>query len=204
MTGPDRTYPRYVTVAQAADLTGAQPRTIRRWISRGHLAVRSGPFGRLVELGAVERLAAERLDGEPRYSSRIFPGNNQATDTLTGPDRIGPDQDRGQDRTAIRNGPDGETLPQSEESLPQGRVSAEGFGELVALLREKDQTILELAGRCGFLQARVQDLERENRLLRAPAFAAHIPLDTWLDRVREYASTGDWDTPPDGLGLVRV
>ena len=27
-------------------------------------------------------------------------------------------------------------------------------------------------------------------------------LDTWLDRAREYAGTGDWDTPPDGL--VRV
>jgi len=146
-----------VTVAQAADLTGAQPRTIRRWISRGRLAVRSGPHGRLVELGAVERLVAERLDGDPGIVG-----------ILTGPDRIGPDYDHGQGRTAIRNGPDGETLPQTEESLPQGKVSAEGFGELVALLREKDQTILELAGRCGFLQARVQELERENLLLRAP------------------------------------
>ena len=75
---------------------------------------------------------------------------------------------------------------------------------LAELVKQLHRENVELAGRCGFLQARVQDLERENRLLRAPAFAAHIPLDTWLDRVREYASTGDWDTPPDGLGLVRV
>ena len=95
MTGPDRAPDRYVTVAQAADLTGAQPRTIRRWISRGRLAVRTGPHGRLVELAAVERLVAERLDGDPIIA-----------DTLTGPARIVPDTDHGQDRTVIRNGPD--------------------------------------------------------------------------------------------------
>ena len=47
-------------------------------------------------------------------------------------------------------------------------ISTEGLDSLVALVREKDQTILELAGRCGFLQARVQELERENLLLKAP------------------------------------
>ena len=38
-----------------------------------------------------------------------------------------------------------------------------------ALLERLYRDNLELAGRCGFLQARVQDLEREVQLLRAPS-----------------------------------
>ncbi len=38
-----------------------------------------------------------------------------------------------------------------------------------ALIERLYRDNLELAGRCGFLQARVQDLEREIRLLTAPA-----------------------------------
>ena len=57
-----------------------------------------------------------------------------------------------------------------------GSHSIEGLDSLVALLREKDQTILELAGRCGWLQSelqqtrdRLESAEQEIRLLQAPA-----------------------------------
>lgn len=36
MSTPDR----FVTVTRVAELTGAQPRTIRRWAAQGRLAVR--------------------------------------------------------------------------------------------------------------------------------------------------------------------
>ena len=179
MTGPDRTPDRYVTVAQAADLTGAQPRTIRRWISRGHLAVRSGPFGRLVELGAVERLVAERLDGDKGRDS-----------TFAGPDRIGPDQGLGQDRTAIRNGPDSDNVYLVNIS--------ESLGELVTLLREKDQTILELAGRCGWLQAENQRLQEEVRLLSAPSIKDFIVATDPASAPTSYQSGPEQNGPVRG------
>ena len=54
--------------------------------------------------------------------------------------------------------------------------SAEGLGELVALVYDKDQQIArlqderaELYGRLGFLQARVQDLEQQVKLLSGPS-----------------------------------
>ena len=164
MTGPDRAPDRYVTVAQAADLTGAQPRTIRRWISRGRLAVRTGPHGRLVELAAVERLVAERLDGDPIIA-----------DTLTGPARIVTDTDHGQGRTAIRNGPDHD------------------LGELVGLIERQQQTILELSGRLGWMskeleleRERSRDLEQQVKLLSAPTYNSFksddpVPTSTIVD-----------------------
>ena len=40
--------------------------------------------------------------------------------------------------------------------------------QALAFIERQQQIILELSGRCGFLQARVQELERENLLLKAP------------------------------------
>ncbi len=40
---------------------------------------------------------------------------------------------------------------------------------LAELVKQLHRENVELAGRCGFLQARVQDLEREIRLLREPS-----------------------------------
>ena len=57
--------------------------------------------------------------------------------------------------------------------------NAEGLGELVRHIAGLEQTIMELSGRCGFLQARVQDLEREIRLLSAPA-ESHLPESSEL------------------------
>ena len=47
---------------------------------------------------------------------------------------------------------------------------------------------VELTSRCGFLQARVQDLERENRLLRAPAAADPAPVGKTDDPVQASTS----------------
>ena len=60
----------------------------------------------------------------------------------------------------------------------QDDVPWPAMAELIAVNDRLSCENVELAGRCGFLQARVQDLERENRLLRAPVFAAHIPEES--------------------------
>ena len=69
---------------------------------------------------------------------------------------------------SARTDPDVSGSPQCAESG--------GLSEFIALLREKDQTIMELAGRTGWLQAklqeaetRVQDLEQQVKLLSGPS-----------------------------------
>ena len=154
---------RYVTVSVAAYLTGIPERTLRRWAASGQIPAMSGQRGRLVDVDAVRRLAA--MDGYPATSAAAD-GPSVAT--------MRPVPEDGHETTA--NG---------RELADGGQVLAEGLGELISLLREKDQTILELAGRTGWLQAklqeaegRMQDLEQELRLLKAPtAAAADMPAD---------------------------
>ena len=153
----------HVPVSTAARLVGVNERTIRRWISAGRLPDMPGQVGgqrvRLVDLATV-RLLAEASDIGPA------PLPDQARVPARSPDVPGAD-----DRTA----PDGA----GQES------DVSGIPELVALVREQQQTILELAGRTGWLQAklqeaegRMQDLEQELRLLKAPtAAAADMPAD---------------------------
>ena len=61
---------------------------------------------------------------------------------------------------------------------------ASGLGELVALVERQQQTILELSGRCGWLQSenqqllgRVQSLEEQVALLSAPAENGYRAVD---------------------------
>ena len=138
-----------VTVTRAGQVTGISERTIRRWISAGRLPVTHSERGRLVDLAAVRCLAGHHA-GQP--------------DNDRQPDRHVPDLDR--------QGDPGVPV----EITPDGVISSvEGLGELVALVCDKDQQLArlqderaELYGRLGFLQARVQDLEQQVKLLSAP------------------------------------
>lgn len=135
MSSPDR----FVTVTQAAELTGAQARTIRRWVAPGLLAARSGPFGRLVDREAVQGLVAERLTA---------PAASADSGAVT--DRTEPDRSRGPVQSPVLSGP-----PVSDPAL-------------VALCDRLSRENVERAGRMGFLQARLQDAEARIRLLEAP------------------------------------
>ena len=156
-----------VPVTVAAAQTGIPARTIRRWLERGQLAGhQTDDRGRLVDPAAVRALAVET--GHP--TTLMWALNGQA---------VG-----GDGRVADPSATAPVTMPASEPpcghdaGYSTGHVASSdpALGDLVQLLRErdqlvreKDQTILELAGRCGWLQAENQRLREEVRLLSAPS-----------------------------------
>ncbi len=60
-----------------------------------------------------------------------------------------------------------QTLPMDTD--PTHAVSGPSLDGLIALVREQQHTIMELSGRLGFYQAKLQDAEEEIQMLRAPA-----------------------------------
>ena len=63
--------------------------------------------------------------------------------------------------------------PELEASVPPVDMSVPAVdgAEVLQLLREKDQLIVELSGRVGFYQARIQELERRVLELEVPKVA---------------------------------
>ena len=151
MTASDR----FVSVAVAGSLSGVTDRTIRRWIASGRLPVVSGPRGRLVDLEDVRRLAA--LSG---HASALDPVNVQIVTGSLDPSRI-----------HVRTELDPDQMDDPDDPQKGVRVtpfSAEGLGELVALVHGKDQQITrlqderaELYGRLGFYQSEIQHLKSQ-------------------------------------------
>ena len=163
-----------VPVTVAAAQTGIPARTIRRWLERGQLAGhQTDDRGRLVDPAAVRALAVET--GHPTALMWALNGQTLGGDgPMAAPAATMPG-----------------TMPASEPECTPGAGHLAGhvatgdpaLGDLVQLLRErdqlvreKDQTILELAGRCGCLQselqqtrARLEVAEETVRLLQAPA-----------------------------------
>ena len=102
------------------------------------------------------------------------------------PDRRGR-LEHAQERQAVR-AVGGPPLHNGKGSLH--RTTDPDIGELITLVREQQQTILELADRCGFLAARVQSLEEEIRSLTASvSLLGDIPAD------QVTAATGDLPHP---------
>ena len=129
MTASDR----FVSVAVAGSLSGVTDRTIRRWIASGRLPVVSGPRGRLVDLEDVRRLAA--LSG---HASALDPVNVQIVTGSPDPSRIHVRTELDPDQTDDPDDP--------QKGVRVTLFSAEGLGELVALVHGKDQQ--KSAGRC--------------------------------------------------------
>ncbi len=132
---------RLVSVPTAARLAGVNEKTVRRWIAAGRLSGIAGRRGWLVDADAV--LVEASLSGTAGGATDIERAEPDVSD-------------------------DARREPDFVQDMPGIRELVELLRERDNVMREKDQTILELAGRCGFLQARVQELERENLLLKAP------------------------------------
>lgn len=78
------------------------------------------------------------------------------------------------DRTVPVTLPEDFPHPDSTVTAP----SADGLGELVALVERQQQTILELSGRCGYLQAELAHARDQIALLSAPTELTHGSAET--------------------------
>lgn len=153
---PDR-YPT-VTLAEYAALTGQSARTVRDKVRRGVIP-------------------AELVKGPHGFEYRLCHPDSTLPGTLL------------EDCEQPNSHPDGQPTDTVIEGFGQGDSS---LGELVALVRDQQDQITrlnderaELYGRLGFLQARVQGLEQEIRLLKAPPESAPEP-----------ATAAEADDPP--------
>lgn len=62
----------------------------------------------------------------------------------------------------------GHSEPRPVSTVDTGQDSPDRFGELVRLVRDQQQTIMELSGRCGYYQAEVEQLRATVLALQAP------------------------------------
>ena len=138
---------RFVPASVAAHLSGVDPRTIRRWASSGQIPVIPSARGRLVDLVAVRRLAgiADPVAVVAADITRIVADL--------------PDPVREDAREDARDVP------------AHGSDADPGIGELVRHIAGLEQTILELSGRCGWLQAQLEVATTRIRELEAPPAA---------------------------------
>ena len=142
-----------VSFGTAAKITNISERRLRRWAASGKLPVMTGQHGKRVSLAAVRLLASELIDS--------VDGDRSLSGDCQSPDPSQPDTDRSSTEYGWCPG---RTLSGSDRSeLHLGLV------ELVQLVRDLNQQVLELSGRCGFYQAEVQQLREQVRLLSTPA-----------------------------------
>jgi len=139
----DRGMAAYMSARQAAAYCGVSEKTVRRWIASGKLAAQRD--------GASFRIAADSL-----YALQAR-GNGHAADTPR------PHVDMAADSRAA-----GAAAPDMSAS-----TAAAEAAHLAALVRDLQQQNVELAGRVGFYQARIQELE--GRLLLTAGPPAEAP-----------------------------
>ena len=193
-----------MSVTQAAHETGVGERRIRRWIAAGRLPAVESPHGKLVNVETVRRLLSDG-DGQSdtwRSDSRTV-SDTWASDSQTWA---------------------------SDTSGASIKDFIDGLDPLVALVRDQQQTILELSGRCGWLQSELQTTRAQLQaaheriaLLEAPKGPAsedHLPESSGLKNPvnaegagahlrekPEVAKPANAETPhrstPEHNGLVR-
>ena len=130
---------RLVSVPTAARLAGVNEKTVRRWIAAGRLSGIAGRRGWLVDADAV--LVEASLAGTAGGATDIERAEPDVSD-------------------------DARREPDLVQDVPGIRELVELLRERDNVMREKDQTIFELAGRCGFYQSELQHLQGENALLK--------------------------------------
>jgi hypothetical protein len=147
-----------VAVSAASRETGVPARTLYHWIAGGRLRAIAGNRGKLVAPADVRALAAESA----------IAGNGA-------PESASPDDDGAQPSATARNG--AHTAGNGAQSSAMA-AEGEAARELVALVERLHRENVELAGRLGFYQARVQELEGRVKLLTESAPApAETPAE---------------------------
>ena len=169
-----------VSARQAATLCNVSGTTVQRWIASGRLraALVDGAYRIAVEDLAPFQ-ARHRATGAPDTGATVQA--DTPTDTVAPPDvqinvqRVAPE------------------------------ASDPSVAELVSLVREQAERLEKYAGQIGFLQARVQELERENLLLKEPIphsetaswQTAHHPTAECAPR-RPWWALWRWIVPSEG------
>lgn len=138
------------TIAEASRLTGVSERRLRRWVAAGHLPDVAGPRGRLVSVAAVRELAGMVPVGNVAPDARRTDPVEAGQAPVTRP-------------AATGNGHD-----------PTGGPPDDA-GHWAALVERLHRENVELAGRVGFYQARIQELE--GRLLLTAGTSVGIPTE---------------------------
>lgn len=165
-----------MTVVEAAAFASVSDRTIRNWINEGALAASNTPAGRKV--GKEQLLDALRAKGyaPPALDTvELFPQRHaEATPKRAAAAVVTEEQETGP--TAAETSPTdtpqpvataGPALaPETINLILQPLV--EQLNAANARAERKEQENLELAGRVGYLQAKVQQYEERVLLLEAP------------------------------------
>lgn len=160
--------PTELTVAEAAHVAGVSDRTIRNWINSGELPAKSEPGGRKVHKQVLlAYLEQKGYAPPPVETSRLFMSNgNGHAEGLAGTE----DLDSGAAPT---------TETSATPAIAAAPATLDIIKPLVDQLQQERARVdklhrenLELAGRVGFLQARV--MECESRLLAANAESAEV------------------------------
>ncbi len=151
-----------LTTAQAAALAGVSEKSIRNWIKAGQLPLVPSVEGRRIEKQALLDYLRDRAEAAITH----LPPEARPDIVPDGGPEIG---------AAPPAGPESEPVPGAS---PEPRIGPELINLVIQPLREQleqaqqradrlHQENLELAGRVGFYQAKVQDYERR-LLLEAP------------------------------------
>ncbi len=167
-----------MTVAEAAVFASVSDRTIRNWINEGSLAAINTPSGRKVRKDAVVGVLREKGYAPPELvTPDILPD--------TGPPEIvqlrrvtelppQPQDEVAQSRPAQEAPPQSQEAPSPNSVLTPQMINVV-LQPLVQQLdaaneraEKKERENLELAGRIGYLQAKVQQYEERVLLLEAP------------------------------------
>ncbi len=167
-----------LTTAEAAALAGVSDRTIRNWIKEGRLPAERTEEGRRVRKGDLLVLLHERVQavaGQLPLAEAEAATAETATETVAA-------------------APAAETSPETVTAL-LAKLSA--MLEQAAAERPERERLhrenLELAGRIGFLQAKLQEAEHKVFLLQAPAetaTAAETAACPWWKRLFAWPSGG--------------
>ncbi len=153
-----------LTTAEAAALAGVSDRTIRNWIKEGRLPAERTEEGRRVRKGDLLALLHERI--------QAVAGQLPLAEAETATVAAAP---------AAETSPEALTALLAKLSAMLEQAAAEP-SERERLHREN----LELAGRIGFLQAKLQEAEQKIFLLQAPAgteTVAEASARPWWKRI---------------------
>lgn len=158
-----------LSVEEAATLAGVSSRTIRNWIAAGDLEARNTPNGRKVRKADVVELLRKKGYAPPELETTVI---NLADARQEREQRVAHEPEETQavnvNPTESPSSPNGNpTLsPELINVVLQPLVSQ--LNAAVERAERKERENLELAGRVGYLQAKVQQYEEQVKLLEAP------------------------------------